>query len=128
MRRTLLAIFGGLVFVVSGLALSVQYDLEWLRIGSIIVAIVGPAIAVMVTKRRRQRKTRSDARDSIEAVQDVQSRAAAFVDAAVLTALAGMISVITPGLPAWTVCFSLLVALAGAYWIRRAMAASNANR
>lgn len=128
MRNTLLAIFFGVVVVVSGLALSVQYELEWLRVGSIVAGVVGTAFAVMLAKRRRQRRSRSGARDSLEAVQDLNSRAAAFIDAAVLTALAVAVGALMPGWPAWAVCFSLLVAITGAYWIRRGIAARNANR
>lgn len=122
MRKALPVVIAGLAVLVSGLALALRYDLEWLRVGTIVVAIVGTAVGVMIPKRRRQRRSRSDAPDSVEAVQDVNSRAAAFIDGVLLTALALAVTTLRPELPAWSVCFVLLAAFAGAYWIRRALA------
>lgn len=127
MRNALLVIVVGLVVLVSGLALSLRYDLEWLRVGSSVVAIVGTGVGLMVSKRRRQRASRSDAPDSVEAIRDVNSRAAAFIDGVLLTALALVVNTLRPGIPAWSVCFVLLMAFAGAYWIRRAIAQRGAR-
>lgn len=127
MRNTLLVMIVGLVVFASGLALSLRYDLEWLRVVSYVVGIFGTGVGVMVSKRQRQRSSRSDAPDSVEAVQDVNSRAAAFIDGVLSTALALAVSAVRPGIPAWSVCFILLMAMAGAYWIRRAIAQRGAR-
>lgn len=128
MRSTLLTAIGGAAVVVAGIALGVQYDLEWLRIGAIVAGVAGVALLVMSTKRRRQTSTRSSAPDSVEAAQDMTSRAGAFVDAAVLTAIAVMVSTLMPTWPSWAICFALLVALTLAYWVRRLVVTRNATR
>lgn len=128
MRNTLLTVIGGAAVVVAGIALGVQYDLEWLRIGAIFAGVAGAALLVMLAKRRSQAKTRSAAPDSVETAQDVTSRAGAFVDAAVLTAIAFMVSTLMPAWPSWVMCFALLLALTIAYWVRRLVVMRNANR
>jgi len=46
--------------VVTGLAISVHFDLVWLRLCSIVVAVVGGALGAMLAKSRRSRPNRAD--------------------------------------------------------------------
>lgn len=128
MRSTLLTAIGGAAVVVAAVALGGQYDLDWLRVGAMIAGVAGAAFLVMLTKRRRQARSLSSAPDSVEAAEDVASRAGAFVDAAVLTSVAVMVSVLMPTWPSWAICFALLVALTSAYWVRRLVVTRNATR
>lgn len=118
MRVKVLMTALGVVIVLAGLLLSEIYDLGWLRVLSIGVGVASAGIGAMVAKTRRQKRLRSDSPDSVEAVRDVQVRASAFIDGVVLTAVAVLLGALLPQLPAWLVCFCLLMAFAGSYWLR----------
>ena len=116
--RYLAIYIAGLFLLVAGMAAAIESELRWApgAVGALAVVAVG--VSVMLVKRGRERKTRSGARDSVEAVRDAAARAAVFPDAVVAIAVALLVTVIAPGIPGALVCLALLIALLIDYWLR----------
>lgn len=117
-----------LAMMIVGLALGDRFDLEWLRIATLVVTPVLAGTGVMIIKTRNQRHSRSMEPGSVEREADVRARADAFVDALVLTAVALALSTIFPHITNWVLPLALLSGFAVSYWLRRALDGRDARR
>ena len=128
LQRWFIIVGGALIVLIAGLALADRFDVEWLRIATMVAVPAGSALLVMWTKTRRARPTRSAAADSVEAAVDRDIRASVFIDALVLLALACLLGVLLPELSPWILPLALLVTLTADYWVRFALSrAQNAS-
>lgn len=107
--------------LITGVALAIQFDLEWLRVAAITVGIGGTAV-VMVAKRQRQRSTLSAEPDSVESARDLSARATAYLDVLLITSAALVIGTLRPSIPLPAALITLLGLYGLAYWGRRALA------
>lgn len=105
----------------AGLGIAISYEMDWLRVVTLIAVPVLGAGSIMVMKTRSQRKYRTDSPDSIEASVDREARSSAFVDTLTLVALLSGISTLLPGLPGWVLGFAVLAAMVLDYWLRSAL-------
>lgn len=120
LKSPAIALFAIALLSAGALFLGVQNGQQWLQTAAVAFMIGGSGITVGFFKNRAARRTRSDAKDSIESQEDTQTRASSFNDGLVLLAAGTLFVVIVPGVPAWVFGAFALSVLVLSYWIRRA--------
>ncbi|MGA7205272.1 MAG: hypothetical protein WBX27_11645 [Specibacter sp.] len=127
-RHWIAIVLSSVFLLIAGLGVAERLELEWLRVVVMAVCVAGAPLAVMVFKKRDQKRSRSSEPDSMESKIDESVRAASFVDALVITSVATAISAMLPWVQPWILGFALLAAYGISYWLRSALFARRIHR